>query len=284
MVSHAAYPTPLLLARDRLRIYFNTRDAESRGSLAWMDVDPADPLRTLDIADEPALGPGPIGAFDDCGLSNGSIHRIGNELWLYYMGWSRSLDVPFRNSIGLAISRDGGATFERAFEGPLLARSRHDPYTVSYPFVVTPTADNRTWRMLYGSNRGPGDRDETMNHVLTEATSSDGLEWRPSGRDLLAPLPGEFGLSRPWRFAANGRPLLLYSIRREHYSIGASMQESPGDTWTRLTNDMLGPSPEDWDNEATCYPAVIELNGSRLMFYCGNGFGRTGFGVAVIED
>lgn len=283
MVSHAAYPTPLLLAKDRLRIYFNTRDAESRGNLAWIDVDPADPFRILDIAGEPGLGPGPVGTFDDRGISNGSIHRVGDELWLYYMGWNRSVDVPFRNAIGLAVCRDReGRRFERPFPGPLLDRSRFDPFTMTYPFVVPPTGGD-AWRMYYGSSRAAGNVDSNFMHPITEATSVDGIDWRSTGRDVIALEPGELALTRPWRFVANGGPVLLYSIRREHYTIGASAIERDG-TWTRLTADVLGSSTQDWDDEATCYPAVIELNGARLMLYCGNGFGRTGFGVALIED
>ena len=104
LVSHAAYPTPLLLEDGRVRVYFNTRDRENRGCLAWLDLDVRDPMRVLDIAAEPGLRPGLLGTFDDRGISNGSIHRIGDELWLYYMGWNRAVDAPFRNAIGLAVS------------------------------------------------------------------------------------------------------------------------------------------------------------------------------------
>ncbi len=31
------------------------------------------------------------------------------------------------------------------------------------------------------------------------------------------------------------------------------------------------------------YPHVFEHRGARWMLYCGNGFGRTGFGLAVWE-
>jgi hypothetical protein len=33
-----------------------------------------------------------------------------------------------------------------------------------------------------------------------------------------------------------------------------------------------------------CYPAVVDVNGRRLMFYNGNRHGATGFGVAVLEQ
>jgi hypothetical protein len=32
-----------------------------------------------------------------------------------------------------------------------------------------------------------------------------------------------------------------------------------------------------------CYPCVFEHRGSKYMLYNGNGYGRTGFGIAVLE-
>ena len=39
-----------------------------------------------------------------------------------------------------------------------------------------------------------------------------------------------------------------------------------------------------WDSEMVAYPAVIDVNGQRLMFYNGNRHGATGFGVAVLDQ
>jgi len=32
-----------------------------------------------------------------------------------------------------------------------------------------------------------------------------------------------------------------------------------------------------------CYPYVFDHAGSRYMLYNGNGYGRTGFGIAILE-
>jgi hypothetical protein len=283
-VSHAAYPTPLLLEDGRIRVYFNTRDRKNRGCLAWLDLDARDPLRVLDIAAEPGLRPGLLGTFDDRGISNGSIHRIGDELWLYYVGWNKSADVPFRNAIGLAVSSDReGRYFDRAFAGPLVDRSRFDPYTLSYPHVV-PGRPGQPWHMLYGSSRAGGDQEDSMQHVITEAISDDGIDWRPTGRDVVALEPGEFGLSRPWLMQTKQGSRLLFSIRRRQYTIGAAALDPDGGGCHRLTDDLLGSSGEDWDSEATCYPAVFNVGATSYLLYCGNGYGRTGFGLALLGD
>lgn len=277
MASHAAYPTPILLPNGRLRVLFNARDHLNRGHGAWLDLDPTDPLRITDICTGPSLAPGIVGAFDDRGVSFGSAVTTPEDLRLYYMGWNKSADVPFRNAIGAAFSRDGGQSFERLFTGPLIDRSRFDPFTVSYPFVE-PGVGEAPWRMFYGSSRAGGTREDDMVHSLTEAHSPDGLDWTPTGRDVVPLEDGEYGLSRPWIV----NDTMLFSIRRGQYSIGAARRAADG-SWRRISTDVLGPG-EGWDGSATCYPAVITVESRCYMFYCGDGYGKTGFGVALIED
>ena len=107
--------------------------------------------------------------------------------------------------------------FERRVIGPILSRSSHDPYSLSYPYVV-PLADG--WRMFYGSHRGPGLSVADARHALTFATSADGLRWLPTGVDVLVPEDGELALTRPWLFERGGHEFMLFSIRRDRYTIG----------------------------------------------------------------
>ena len=43
-------------------------------------------------------------------------------------------------------------------------------------------------------------------------------------------------------------------------------------------------SPEGWDSEMICYPYIFEHRGLLYMLYNGNGYGKTGFGLAVMGD
>jgi hypothetical protein len=45
----------------------------------------------------------------------------------------------------------------------------------------------------------------------------------------------------------------------------------------------LDPSENDWDSEMICYPFVFDHAGRRYMLYNGNGYGKTGFGIAVLD-
>ena len=60
--------------------------------------------------------------FDETGTMPSWFLPVGDEIWLYYTGWNKSETASYRLGIGLAISRDGGLTFERKYTGPLLDR------------------------------------------------------------------------------------------------------------------------------------------------------------------
>src|SRR5712692_10316023 len=95
MAHHATLPVPHLLDDDRLRIYFGPRDADGRTRTAFREVDPADPARVLNIHEEPALGLGELGAFDDNGAMPCCVVDAGTEKYLYYLGWTLGRTVPY---------------------------------------------------------------------------------------------------------------------------------------------------------------------------------------------
>lgn len=283
MKSHAAYPTPVLVSDEVLRIFMVARDGQNRGSVGYIDVLPDAPSKIIATSQEPCLGPGALGNFSDRGISIGSICKVNGELWLYYLGWNKSQDVPFRNSIGLAISKDGtGTTFAPAFEGPIVDRSRFDPYTLSYPFVEPPRDEQSTWQMYYGTSRNGGISEENMCHVLTTASSQNGIDWTPSGNDEIELETGEYGLSRPWLLKLEEDEFAFYSIRKEQYKIGLSKRDKQSGKWIRMSEDVLGASHNEWENEASCYPGIIQINQRIYMFYNGNQYGKTGIGLSEL--
>src|SRR4051812_39424313 len=140
MATHASVPLPWLTGDGLLRIYFAARDAENRSRVGWLEAEPDDPSEILAVGDMPCLDLGETGAFDDSGVMPGSLVPADDGLWLYYTGWNVGVSVPFRTAIGVAVSRDGGRTFERAHAGPVLDRSLTDPHFVTTPFVVRDAA------------------------------------------------------------------------------------------------------------------------------------------------
>ena len=126
-MSHATFPT-VLLVDDVLRIYFSCRNADGKSLMTFLDVDPDDPTRIVRLHDQPLLEVGVPGTFDDSGTQCNWAMWNGSEVWLYYLGWNLGVTVPSRNNTGLAVSDDGGVTFRKAFQGPVLDRTPHEPF------------------------------------------------------------------------------------------------------------------------------------------------------------
>jgi hypothetical protein len=280
MRSHAANPVADYIAAEIYRIYFSTRDAKNRSSIAWLEVDLRKPLVVIRVAEQPVLCPGAIGCFDDNGCSIGSIVRNGRQRFMYYMGWNLGVTVPWRNAIGLAISNDGGDHFDRVSIGPLVDRSMADPYSVSYPWVIR---SEDQWNMWYGSNLHWGTTEADMFHMIKHATSTDGYVWSRDGQVAIQPHEGEYAFARPSVIEYDGRYHMWYSYRGDTYRIGYA-ESKGGIEWIRRDSEVgIAPSPGNWDGDSLEYPCVFDHDGQLYLLYCGDGYGRTGFGLAVLE-
>ena len=65
--------------------------------------------------------------------------------YLYYIGWTTRVTVPFHNSVGLAISRDSGKTFTKLGEGPLFGPTLTEPYFTGTSCVLSGSGLWRNW-------------------------------------------------------------------------------------------------------------------------------------------
>jgi predicted GH43/DUF377 family glycosyl hydrolase len=278
--SHAALPTPVHLAGDIFRFFHSSRDAAKRSHVGWVDIELSRTPRIVEIAREPALSPGSDGTFDDSGVGIGCIVKADSGFALYYMGWNLGVRSPWRNAIGLARTQTLQASFWRFSPGPILDRSPEDPYTLSYPCVLQ--FGPQDWRMWYGSNLAPAVGNADMRHAIKFARSSDGIHWMRDGATVLGFAgEGEYALARPSVTRVGGRLLMCFACRGENYRLGAASSVD-GVNWTRLDPTMgLGPSSNGWDSEMTCYPALFWHREQLWLAYNGNGYGATGFGLAV---
>ena len=80
---------------------------------------------------------------------------------------------------------------------------------------------------------------------------------------------------------------MWFSERGQHYRIRHA-HSADGETWRRSSPSAspgLDPDPSSaWESEEVCYPCVVRDESRLLLFYCGNGYGRTGFGWAELDD
>ena len=63
----------------------------------------------------------------------------------------------------------------------------------------------------------------------------------------------------------------------------ATQKSVDGLTWIRLDSKVgINISTKGWDSEMIEYPFIFDHKGDRYMFYNGNGYGRTGIGLAKL--
>jgi len=289
--SHTHKPTPLLVDEKTLRVYFGVRGIDGKTRTTFVDVAANDPTRVMRISNKPILDLGPIGAFDDSGANVCSLVRVDDAIYMYYIGWNPSTTVHTRNSIGLAISKDNGETFDRAYYGPILDRNKDEPY---YTGAVDVVRENGIFRMWYTSGtewKLINGKPEIKYHIKY-AESVDGINWERPGISCIAPTSPTEATARPSVIKIGGEYLMWYSrrdidgFRNRPESMYRAGFATSGDGITWLRRDSLAglePSLEGWDSEAIAYPYATESSGQLLLFYNGNGFGKSGFGYAVGE-
>jgi predicted GH43/DUF377 family glycosyl hydrolase len=279
MRTHAAGPIAEPLEGDLFRVYFGCRDELNRTSVGSLVMDLRQPGRILDLASEPVIQPGPAGTFDDSGTSTGCLVQRGAARYFYYLGWNLGVTVPWRNSIGLAISEAPGSPFRKHSPAPLVDRAATDPFSISYPWVMP---DGDGWRMWYGSNLSWGSQAQDMAHVIKYAESDDALQWRREGVIAIGlQSPGEYAIAKPCVVKDAGLYRMWYSHRGPSYRIGYA-ESADGTAWQRRDAEAgIDVSASGWDSESVQYAFVFRHSGTLYMLYNGNGYGRTGFGLAV---
>lgn len=264
-------------------MYFAGRDTKNRSHIGYLDIALGKNCKILRVCESPLVAPGPAGTFDDSGCNTPWVVNHDRKKYLYFTGWSLGVTVPFFLNVGVAVSEDG-THFQKLSEAPILDRNTVDPYLTASPSVLYTEGE---WKMWYVS----GTRWEVANgrprycSNVKYATSQDGIHWRRDGLVCVDyRYPSEHIIGRPCVVKDNEVYRMWYSYRGDSYRIGYA--ESPdGVSWERKDQEVgIDVSPSGWDSEMICYAHVIESDGNLYMLYNGNGFGKTGIGLAVIES
>jgi hypothetical protein len=284
--SHAYIPTACLLSEDTIRVFVAFLDARHVGRIGYVDVDAADPMRVKAVAQHPALDIGRPGTFDEHGVSPLCITRSGPLLYLFYVGWQLSPSVRYFLFTGLARSENHGETFTRVSESPILDRRDGELLVRSGGFVFS---HGGQWIQTYmaGSNQVDVGGKLTPTYDMMSLTSDTATLWAGPGTLRLSPnRPAEFGFGRPWVLVENGLCRMWLSVRSADTGYGLTYAESAdGLAWTRYddTIEFVG-EQQHWDSDTKSFASIVDTQAGRFMFYNGNGFGETGFGVAQLLD
>lgn len=284
LLTHAANPLAVPIGGDAYRIFFSGRDAQNRSSVGAVDVDIVH--RTLiQEHKQPVFEHGPAGSFYADGVSIGNCYTANGVRYMLFMGWQAPEHGHWRGDIGrLIVNPDLSLTLASAT--PLFDTDSLDPLSFSYPWAQQ-NADG-SYRMWYGSTQTWDAGNGEMLHVIHTAMSHDGQHWRREGLAIPYALGIAQAFSRPTvkQYAANDYRM-WFSYRGgqgETYRIGYATS-TDGQHW-RLALDAadIDVSASGWDAEMIEYPFVFTHQGQTYLLYNGNGYGKSGFGLAVLDD
>lgn len=293
----AQIPTVFEKDKDTWRIFFADRTKDNKSFIRYIDVEAGNPKNIKYEFKDSLLDFGSFGAFDHEGIMPSWVVKESGNVYLYYIGWSVRKDVPYQNSIGLAMSRDNGDTFEKVTKGPMLGTDPQEPYFCSTPCVISRlNADHLYYLSCVGwwqtDPAAPLEARYLIKHRERGVTSHWG-----KFSDTIIDFKNneEGGICRPsiivennnWHMWYCYRDLWDYRNNKQHsYKIGYAMPNFDiRDRWIRKDEDcLLELSSQGWDSEMLCYPYVIKFKDLYYMFYNGNGFGTSGFGYATLES
>lgn len=283
----AMLPTPIMVD-DKLRIFLGFCDEKNVGRIGYVDVNPDNPSQILEVSKKPVLDIGRKGCFDDNGVVPISIIKKKNQIYLYYIGFQLGVNVPYYMFGGLSISDDGGHTFRRYSESPILDRRESEVFARCGINVIYDEGKYRMWYI--GSNKEgwtvSAGKQKPL-YIMKYTESSDGIHWNNDSIQCMSyKNEDEHGFGRPfvWR---DGKILkMYYSIRTysRGYYIGYAESED-GISWERKDEEAgITLGTNSWDDTNLSYPYIYNYSGHTYMFYNGNGCGKTGFGYAELVE
>lgn len=216
---------------------------------------------------------GGLGTFDEHGVFPFSPFRDGGRIKAITSGWSRRCSVSVETSLGLAESLDGGETFRRIGEGPVLTASLNEPFLVVDGFVVKLPGG---YLMYYIFGTGWADYDGAeqpeRTYKIGVARSKDLLNWERDGKQIIEDkfcgeaqaLPSIIHWNGKWHMFFCYRHTVGFRIdSKQAYKIGYACSDDML-VWQRDDSKIAIPI-EDWNEEMQCYPNVFTMDGSLYL-------------------
>jgi hypothetical protein len=288
--THASHPCALRIKGDDYLIVYSMRDDFSRSHLFHQMCEVRGGSIETKSKPELALSPGDLGTFDSDGLLACCMLRVDDtHAWLYYTGWNNFVNGVWLCDSGVAEIDLHSLSFRRMFTGPIMARSRFNPYFAAATSVICENGRYRSWYnsgIEWFTHQG---RTEAR-YGIHYAESDNGFDWTffPGQR---IPFCDEFehSFGRPVVVRDNSTYMMWFSCRGgsgdPQYRLGYAYSQD-GLTWNRDDSLSYLPRSDDneaFDSEAQAYPYVFDHDGYRYLLYSGNIYGATGSGYASVR-
>ncbi|MEQ9892336.1 hypothetical protein [Pectobacterium aroidearum] len=288
-----------LVFDDFIRIYFSTRERDEKNNkfisrVSYVDMD-KNLQEILKVSEEPVIAHAELGAFDEHGIFPFNVLQHNDAVMAWTTGWNRRVSVSVDTSIGLAISHDGGNTFQRHATGPVMSSSLHEPYLVGDAFVLHIEGRFHMW-YIYGVGWKKQQSDSPPDRVykIAHAVSDDGIDWVRESKPIIADRLGDDECQAlPTVIKVGNRYHMIFCYREcfdfrsgagRGYRLGYAWSDDLM-TWHRDDSQVPAISePGEWDSEMQCYPHLFQCDEKVYLLYNGNAFGKEGFGLAELTS
>ncbi|TFH72275.1 hypothetical protein E3V39_11820 [Gammaproteobacteria bacterium LSUCC0112] len=280
-------PTPLEIDDETIRVYASFRDENGVGRIGFIDVDSECPHKVKGVSEKPVLDIGAPGMFDDNGIILGDLINLGNEIFMYFVGFQLVKNAKFLAYSGLACSQDGGCSFQRVTEVPIMDRHDEGRYIRAIHSIMYESGKFKAWYAV-GNGWMPINGTLYPKYDINYAESSDGISFTKGIKVISNNNANkEYRIGRPRVYKLGDVYVMnfTYGTTDGRYHAGQATSID-GINWER-NDSLLGIRVSDsgWDSRHLSYPSVIKTRkGKTFMFYNGNDMGKNGFGYAYLDE
>ena len=274
-LSHAANPVVVKIAEHSYRIFFNSRDLNQKSSVYSVDFN-LDSQLIIPNTFKIQFLLGTSDSYFKDGVSLGSHFQLDGVDWIGFMGWVNPPSEHWYGTIG-RLRLNSNFDFEYIEESPWFGLDSYDQTSLSYPAVYFSKNVMHVW---YGTTLSWDGGNGEMVHVLKEKISTDFVQFENSTRVVEWKLGESQAFSRPSVAEVQGHFLMAYSVRGSStkYRIGFGIIEDDSPIIKEIATYPT--SKSRWESEMVEYPCLVSHKNSIFMFYNGNGYGKSGIGLA----
>lgn len=285
--THGSHPCAIHFKDDIFVVAFTCRDKARRSHVFLSYATLENGSMVLTGTPKLAMEPGEAGTFDCDGVISVCLVKHEDQHYLYYVGWQNLPESLWICDTGRAILDPAGLTLRKEFAGPVLGRDKSNPlFAAATAFHIT----DKVWHTWYNSGVKWEKTATGWHHRygIHHASSANGIDWVcDPGMCIPFADEHEYAFGRPTVYVSDGIYYMWFAHRATadvaSYRIGFATSRD-GLKWDRKDAFAgIDVSSEGWDSEMICYPYVFEHCGTMYMLYNGNGYGSSGFGLAVAE-
>jgi hypothetical protein len=265
----------------KIFIYVTGRDTKGRGRIGLVEFNIIK-NKICKIYRRSVLKLGEIGSFDENGTTYPCVLKEKGVYKMYFTGWILGVHVGWYNGVGLAIGKIKNS-FNKFSKAPIIHRDNENYIGFGSSFVHKKKNIYNIYTTRFESWKKLKTGKLIHYYNIKEGTSKDGVHWNNFSVEPLISFKNklEYAISKPCIFQYKNRLFMWYSYRGSSYRIGFAYLNSKG-KWIRA-DKVLGLKPlSGWESDMVCYPYVFKYRNYLYMLYNGNGYGKTGLGLAEI--